>query len=64
MTLGLMIDIVRPEGDHVTLLVLAPHPTLGFTYTGGEEGSWERAHPGSERPWWLTGRYKVLIELD
>ncbi len=64
LTLGSMIDIVRPEGGHVTLLVLAPHPTPGFTFNGGEEGTWQRRHPNKERPWWLTGDYKVLLELD
>lgn len=61
--LASMIDRVNPEGDHVSYLVIAPHPTLGFVHSGGEEGSWRRAHPGIEEPWWLVGRYIILIEV-
>ncbi len=58
-----MIDRVNPEGDHVSYLVMAPHPTLGFVHCGGEEGSWRHAHPGIEEPWWLMGRYIILMEV-
>jgi len=58
-----MIDRVHPEGDHVSYLVLAPHPTSGFRHTGGEEGSWKRAHPSKKEPWWLVGRYFILMEV-
>jgi len=61
--LASMIDCVHPEGDHVSYLVLAPHPTLGFRHTGGEEGSWRRAHPGEKEPWWLVGHYFILMEV-
>jgi hypothetical protein len=63
LLLASMIDRVNPEGDHVSYLVLAPHPTLGFRYGGGESGSWRQAHPGLKEPWWLTGRYIILLEV-
>ena len=58
-----MIDRVDPEGDHVSYLVLSPYPTLRFRHSGGEEGSWQRSHPGIDLPWWLARRYTILIEL-
>lgn len=58
-----MLDVVHVEGDHTSYLVLAPYPTLGFEYGGGEEGAWRRAHPGAPAPWWLRGRYRVLLEV-
>jgi len=58
-----MIDRVNPEGDHVSYLVIAPHPTLSFEHSGGEEGAWRHAHPGIEAPWWLVGRYIILMEV-
>jgi hypothetical protein len=61
--LGSMIDRVNPEGDHVSYLVLAPHPTLDFEHFGGEEGSWRRAHPNETEPWWLVGHYLILMEI-
>ena len=61
--LGSMIDRVHPEGDHVSYFVLAPHPTLRFSYSGGEEGAWQRAHPNTKEPWWLVGRYLILMEV-
>lgn len=61
--LASMVDRVYPEGDHSGFLVIAPHPTLGFRYGGGEEGSWKRKHPGRAAPWWLEGRYFVLLEI-
>ena len=61
--LGFMIKRVHPEGDHVSYLVLAPYPTLQFAYSGGEEGSWKRAHPNMKEPWWLAGQYFILMEV-
>ncbi|MCC6897849.1 MAG: hypothetical protein IT377_02680 [Polyangiaceae bacterium] len=58
-----MVDVVHLEGDHVSFLVLAPHPTLGFVHGGGEEGAFRRAHPGVPPPWWLRGDYWVLCEV-
>ncbi|MBK9000130.1 MAG: hypothetical protein IPM35_30805 [Myxococcales bacterium] len=58
-----MLDVVHVEGDHVSHLVLAPYPTLGFEHGGGEEGAWRRAHPGAPAPWWLSGRYRVILEV-
>ena len=58
-----MLDVVHREGDHVSYLVLAPHPTLGFVHGGGEEGAFRRAHPGAAPPWWLRGDYWVLCEV-
>lgn len=58
-----MMDRVQLEGDHVSYLVLAPHPTWRFACGGGEEGAWRRAHPGLKEPWWLAGRYFILMEL-
>lgn len=58
-----MLDVVHLEGDHTSFLVLAPHPTWAFAHGGGEEGAFRRAHPRRALPWWLTGRYVVLIEL-
>ena len=66
LVLGLlltMVDVVHLEGDHTSFLVIAPHPTSGFVYGGGEEGAWRRAHPGQPSPWWLTGRYWVIAEV-
>jgi hypothetical protein len=60
--LGMCVDVVYVEGDHTSFLVLAPYPTPGFVYGGGEEGAWRRAHPGSPEPWWLAGRYLVILE--
>ena len=61
--IGSMIDCVKPEGDHITYLVLAPHPTLRFSYSGGEEGSWRHTHPNMKEPWWVAGRYLALMEV-
>jgi hypothetical protein len=61
--LGSMVDVVHVEGDHVSFLVLAPCPTPGFVYGGGEEGAWRRAHPGEVEPWWLRGDYVILAEV-
>lgn len=61
--LASMIDVVHLEGDHTSYLVVAPHPTAGFVHGGGEEGAWRRAHPGAPEPWWLRGRYRVLLEI-
>ena len=61
--IGSMIDCVKPEGDHITYLVLAPHPTLRFSYSGGEEGSWKHTHPNMKEPWWVAGRYLALMEV-
>lgn len=58
-----MLDVVHVEGDHTSHLVLAPYPTLGFEHGGGEEGAWRRAYPGAPAPWWLRGRYWVLLEV-
>ena len=58
-----MVKVVHTEGDHTSYLVLAPYPTLRFSYGGGEEGAWQRAHPGEARPWWLSGRFIVLREV-
>lgn len=63
LTLASFVDVVYLEGDHTSFLVLAPHPTLGFVYGGGEEGAWRRAHPSGPEPWWLVGRYFVLWEV-
>ncbi len=60
---GSMIDRVQLEGDHVAYLVIAPHPTWRFRYGGGEEGAWQKKHPGQEQPWWLAGRYLRLMEV-
>ncbi len=57
------IKRVDLEGDHTSYLVLAPRPTLRFVYGGGEEGAWKRKHPGEKEPWWLAGRYVILMEL-
>ena len=60
----LMVDLVHPTGGgHSSTLVLAPYPTLSFEQGGGEEGAWERAHPGEEKPWWLRGAYLKLLEI-
>ena len=61
--LASMIDVVHLEGDHVSFLVLAPYPTPGLVYGGGEEGAWSRAHVGAPKPWWLTGHYWVIAEV-
>ena len=58
-----MVDVVHVEGDHVSFLVLAPRPTPGFVYGGGEEGAWSRGHPGETDPWWLCGDYLILAEV-
>lgn len=58
-----MIDRVDLEGDHTSYLVIAPYPTLGFRYGGGEEGAWQRAHPDLPPPWWHEGRYFMLLEV-
>ena len=57
-----MIDKVNVEGSHTSYLVLAPYPTLKFSYGGGEEGSWQRKNPNKKKPWWLVGNYIVIIE--
>jgi len=62
--LGLSLDVVHVEGDHSSFLVLAPYPTPGFVYGGGEEGAWRRAHPTDPEPWWLAGRYLVIREIS
>jgi hypothetical protein len=59
----LRVKIIRLEGDHTSYLVLAPHPTLGFVYGGGEEGVWRRTHPGEREPWWRRGNYRVNAEV-
>ena len=59
-----MIDTVHYEGDHVSHLVIAPYPTLGFVYGGGEEGSWQRNHPHESPPWWLCDDYVILLETS
>ena len=59
---ALMVDEVHSEGDHTSYLVIAPYPTLAFSHSGGEDGNWERRHPGQPRPWYLTGKYLVLWE--
>jgi len=64
VAIGSMVDLVHVEGDHVSLLVVAPHPTWKFVHRGGEEGAWRRAHPGAAEPWWINGRYLVLAEYD
>ncbi len=64
MLLLMMIDEVHHEGDHVSHLVIAPYPTLGFSHGGGEEGHWTRFHPDEPEPWYMTGDYLVLWETD
>jgi hypothetical protein len=63
LLLGFMIDRVDLEGSHTSYLVIAPHPTFRFRYSGGEEGSWRRANPHEAAPWWVAGRYVVLMEV-
>jgi len=58
-----MVDVVHVEGDHVSFLVLAPYPTPGFVFGGGEEGAWRRDHPCRTEPWWLCGGYVILAEV-
>ena len=59
----MMVDVVHLEGDHVSYLVVAPFPTPGFVYGGGEQGACQRNHPGQPAPWWLNGNYMMLSEV-
>lgn len=56
----LCLKRIHPEGDHISLWVLAPKPTLQFVYFGGEEGQWRRENPTSHEPWWMSGKYYIL----
>ena len=62
LPLLMMIDHVQSEGDHTSYLVIAPYPTPGFFYGGGEEGSWKRMNPGKREPWFLRGKYLRILE--
>lgn len=59
---ALMVKRVHPEGDHVTLYVIAPVPSLQFTFTGGEEGQWGRNNAEGSEPWWISGTYFIILE--
>ena len=56
--------MVRHEGSFDQHLVLKPWPMLDIAFGGGEEGQWQRAHPGESLPWFMTGDYIRLISLD
>lgn len=56
--------IVRYEGGFTQSFVIKPEPGLGWFFGGGEEGSWQRAHPGEPLPWWMTRHFLVLFDDD
>lgn len=54
--LVLSVDTIHEAGDHVSRVVLAPYPTVAFSYGGGEE-----ANPIDDLPnWYLDGLYVYL----
>lgn len=58
---GLMVKRVDPAGDHVTLYVIAPVPSLQFKF--GDGGSqWRRGNPLEPEPWWISGDDLVIFE--
>lgn len=60
----LMTGLVRYEGGFDQALVIKPRPILAITFGGGEEGQWRRTHPSDPMPWFMTGDYIQLIDLD
>jgi hypothetical protein len=58
----LMTAEVFDEGGFGVTLVVKPYPSWLISAGGGEEGAWQRHHPGEPLPWWLRGNYIPLIQ--
>ncbi|MES2571691.1 MAG: hypothetical protein V4710_16765 [Verrucomicrobiota bacterium] len=56
--------IIIGEGGGGCVLVTRLFHGLTPFYGGGEEGSWQRAHPGQSDPWWHTGAFTRLASFD
>lgn len=57
---GLVFD----EGGFGVRLVLKPELSSDVAFGGGEEGLWQRRHPGEPLPWWQQGNLRVLLDGD
>jgi hypothetical protein len=60
----LMTAKVYQEGDFGVDLVVKPYPSWPTAVGGGEEGAWQRDHPGESPPWWQRGNYILIIQDD
>jgi len=60
----LMTGLVYSEGGFDVDLVVKPYPSWVTAVGGGEEGAWQRDHPGELAPWWQRGNFIRIIQDD
>jgi hypothetical protein len=56
--------VVFDEGGFGVRLVLKPGLSSEVAFGGGEDGQWQRHHPGEPLPWWQQANLSVLLDGD